>query len=622
MTTRLIRPYSLVLLLICLMGSAVRAENATFFLGVGQEEMIIPFSKMAYVEDKDGRLTFNEIRNRPELFRVYPDFRPTDYNPSSTYWIKLDIRLPEKGQSNHQLLEFYDQSIDEIVFYSPQEDGTYEVREMGDALPFHEKLFMHKNFEVMLPYDLSGVQTYYFKVRSHSYADIRVALRTLPRFVYYALNEYFMYGLFYGMIVIISLYNLLIYSAIKEIKYLYYTFYILSVGTYAMCVDGIAYQYLWPYSPWWNQIAYGTALFFIIFWIMLFSMKFLNTTVRAPRLHKVLLVALGARCLYFLAGLIVDHRLFDHQYLEIIPLSLIFVASIAVLIRSYKPARFFVVAYGFLFLGFIVKALVYISVIPFSILSYYSLHVCFLLEMLFLTFALSDRVRILKSNRDRALRRIINQQEVNAELKDEVNRELEKKVSKRTRELEAKNLELEELNQRLFGQTREIGRINSMLDLDNWKLKNNMKEILQDRLINKNLTPAQFRNIFPDKMSCYRFLEKMKWEKGFYCIKCSHDKYTDGNTKFSRRCTRCGYVESVTSNTVFHGLRFPIEKAFYILYVTNNRQTSYTLDELSEVLELRRNTVWRFRKKIETLYSSGNKDESTVLIQNLFSTHL
>ncbi|MFA0962314.1 7TM diverse intracellular signaling domain-containing protein [Roseivirga sp. BDSF3-8] len=622
MTAKPLHILSLIISLTCLMAEvATAATPAPFYLRPGQEEMIIPFSRMAYVEDTADTLTFRHVTRHPELFSVNPRFRPPDYNAPSTYWVKLDIRLPEKGQSG-QLLEFYDQTIDEITFYSPREDGTYQTIRMGDALPFHEKLFLHKNFEVLLPPDLQGVHTFYFKVKSHSYADIRVALRTLPRFVHYALNEYFLYGIFYGMIVIITLYNLLIYSAIKEIKYLYYTFYILSVGIYAMCVDGIAYQYLWPGSPQWNQIAYGTALFAVIFWILLFSMKFLNTSVRAPWLHKALLVVLGARCLYFLTGIMVDNRLFDYQYLEIIPLSLIFLASIAVLIRGYKPARFFVVAYGFLFLGFLVKGLVYLSIIPFSILSYYSLHVSFLLEMLFLTFALSDRVRILKSNRDRALRRIIRQQEVNAELKDEVNRELEKNVKQRTRELQAKNLELEELNQKLFEQTREIGRINSLLDLDNWKLKNNMKQILQDRFINKNLTPEQFRNIFPDQLSCYRFLEKMKWEKGFYCIKCNHDNYTDGTAKFSRRCTRCGYVESVTSNTVFHGIRFPIEKAFYILYVTNNRQTDYTLDELSEVLDLRRNTVWRFRKKIEKLYASGNKDDSTLLIYNLFSGHL
>ena len=46
--------------------------------------------------------------------------------------------------------------------------------------------------------------------------------------------------------------------------------------------------------------------------------------------------------------------------------------------------------------------------------------------MLFLTLALGDRIRILKDNRDRALRKIIHQHEANMQLKDKVNRELPK----------------------------------------------------------------------------------------------------------------------------------------------------------------------------------------------------
>ncbi|MEQ8244644.1 transposase, partial [Fulvivirga sp.] len=144
--------------------------------------------------------------------------------------------------------------------------------------------------------------------------------------------------------------------------------------------------------------------------------------------------------------------------------------------------------------------------------------------------------------------------------------------------------------------------------------------ILQDRLINKNLTLEEFNKIFPDEVSCFRFLDRLKWENGYSCSKCANTKYNDGQQKYSRRCTRCGYDESVTSNTVFHKIKFPIEKAFYILYLTNNRQNKYTLDELSEMLSLRRNTVWNFKKKIEQAFS--DKEDSHLIITDLFSYHI
>lgn len=51
-------------------------------------------------------------------------------------------------------------------------------------------------------------------------------------------------------------------------------------------------------------------------------------------------------------------------------------------------------------------------------------------------------------------------------------------------------------------------------------------------------------------------------------------------------------------DTLFHKLKFPIEKAFYILYLSNRKDIDLTLNELSEIQELRRETCWAFKNKI------------------------
>lgn len=120
-------------------------------------------------------------------------------------------------------------------------------------------------------------------------------------------------------------------------------------------------------------------------------------------------------------------ELLAYRNIEIIPLSIIFITAITVWNRGYRPARFFVMAYGILFLGFFVRSLVYFNVLPFTTPLHYSLHFSFVLEMLFLTFAMDDHIRILKAMRDRAQKRIIRQYEINMELKDRVNLELEQR---------------------------------------------------------------------------------------------------------------------------------------------------------------------------------------------------
>ena len=555
----------------------------------GAGEVQLKIRDLRLYEDKSRMLTFEQVSSPEFQTRFNKDlhFVPQDYNASSAYWVQLTVVLPDTDQN--YLIEFFDQTIDSLnVYLKHESEEEFTSFQMGDFLDFSSKPIGHKNFEV--PLTNHGKYTCFFRVASHDYADIRIAIRTYDRFVSYALSEYFVYGIFYGMILIISLYNLLIYTAIREIKYLYYTFYIISVGIFAMSVDGIAYQYLWPGSPQWNQIAHGVGLFLIIFWAILFSKKFLNLQIRSPRINNALNVVLAIRIVWFVYALVYDHELFQNRNIELIPLILIFVGSLSVYNRGYKPARFFIVAFGFLFIGFILKALIMMSIIPFTTISYYSLHIGFVFEMLFLTFALSDRVRILKHNRDRALRRIIEQHEENARYKDRMNAKLESTVEQRTAELKEKN----DLLQR---QKQEIAAINSLLDLDNWRLRNDIRFIQRDRLQNKELSYPEFIEVFDSRESCLEALSHYKWRHGYACIKCKNEQYSAGNAVLSRRCTRCGYQESPTTNTLFHAIKFPLEKAFYMLYETLNKD-KYSLAELSEILDLRKNTVLNFKKRV------------------------
>ncbi len=575
-----------------------------FIISSATEERILKIHEMEFYEDKSRMLTLEEVTD-PELdihFDIDPDFVPADFNPSSAYWVKITLDIPDNDKD--YLIEFFDQTIDTLTVYVKEEGSDkFRTHLMGDNFKFSQKNFLHKNFEV--PLGQRGKYTCYIRLVSHEYADIRFSIRTFNFFIQYSTSEYFIYGIFYGMILIISLYNTLIYFAIRELKYLYYTFYILSVGMYAMCVDGIAYQYLWPSNPAWNQIAYGVALFLVIFWSIIFSKRFLRLKIRSPKINRVLNVVLILRIALFVYTLLFDHHLFQIRNIELIPLVIIFFGGISVYSRGYEPARFFVVAYGILFLGFFFKALMMLSVIPVITLSYYSLHIAFVLEMLFLSYALSDRVRILKSNRDRALRRIISQHEENARFKDQVNARLEKTVNDRTKELIEKN-------EQLLRQTKEISQINSLLDLDNWRLRNNIKSIQRERLLNIEMTYEQFKEVFSDKEQCMKALSNYKWEKGYACIKCGNRSYSEMKPLFGKRCSKCGYHESATTNTLFHGVKFPIEKAFYILYVTINKNT-HTLSELSDILEIRRNTISDFKKRINSL-----EREDHIRLQEIF----
>jgi len=264
------------------------------------DERIFLLKDLEFFIDSTNVLTFSQIVDSSYAGKFQQDdsYQNKDYQSGLSYWIRFSVK--HNPSNKIWLIEFYDQSIDLIEAYMPQPDGTYNRLIMGDGYPFHQRGFSHKNFEVQLDPRSSNITYYYFKVQSHEFADIRIAFRSVNRFVFYALNEYFLFGTFYGMIFIIALYNFLVFLAIREIKNIYYIFYIISVALYAMSLDGVGFQYLWPNHPEWNNYISGIFLYSLILWALIFTRRFLSTRAKAPLLDKALVMMIGVRSLIFL----------------------------------------------------------------------------------------------------------------------------------------------------------------------------------------------------------------------------------------------------------------------------------------------------------------------------------
>lgn len=114
----------------------------------------------------------------------------------------------------------------------------------------------------------------------------------------------------------------------------------------------------------------------------------------------------------------------------------------------------------------------------------------------------------------------------------------------------------------------------------------------------QELSIFEFQRRFPDEQSCYNYLASQKWPQGFKCEKCSHIKYCKGKNAESRQCTKCRYQSTPTSGTLFHGIKFSIHKAFYIIYYMSTNKKGISSAELSRKLALRTKTCWGFQQKV------------------------
>lgn len=191
-------------------------------------------------------------------------------------------------------------------------------------------------------------------------------------------------------------------------------------------------------------------------------------------------------------------------------------------------------------------------------------------------------------------------------------KQLQKQVMERTREvvqqkesIEQQNILLESQKFEILEQSSKIEMMNQLLQKHNIELVEDLKELSEARVMQKLIDYDEFKTIFKDDEACYDFLANLKWGNGYTCKKC---KSVECSSKepYVRRCKKCNYVESVTSYTIFHHLRFPIDKAFYILILTSSGR-EINVSQLSSTITLRLKTCFDFYNKVKLMMSQRKR---------------
>ena len=564
---------------------------------------IFSYGEIQYLEDKTNKLTFADIL-KPGInsrFQSNKNYTPKNYHTGSSYWYRFKIKH-NRASSKHWILEFFDQSIHHVSLFVPDTAEQYRAHYFGTEYVFNKREYGHKNFTYDLNNDSDLALTYYVKLKSSQSVGAIIVLRDVHWFIKYALNEYLIFGLFYGMVIVFSLYNLLMFFAVRQRQYLYYVLYNLSIGLYEMSSDGIAFQYLWPNAPWWNEYGFGFALFLSSVFGLMFTLNFLYVKAKAPALYTLIVAVIALRTVFFIWCLF-DKHLFSYKLVELIPLLVAWGTGIYILKNRYKPARFFVIGYSFLVLGFAIKILLLFNVswLPYGPITYYSLSFCFVIEMILVSFAIGESIRTLRKKKDKAQKRIITQLQINERLQETLNKELSSLVEIRTREVRDKAAIIEKQNE-------EISLMNAMLEKDNQELHQNIEKVTRARVMSDEVDFAEFSKIYPDRETCFKYLSELKWAKGYQCRKCANVHFLSGFLPYSRRCTKCGYDESVIANTIFQNSRIPINKAFYMLFLVYSTKGKISSHKLSEILLIRQSTCWAYNSKMQKILEERKKE--------------
>lgn len=568
------------------------------------KEFIFQNDFLYILEDKENKWTIDDVIRKEfhDQFIANKSSYPYNEHTKSSYWIRFKVK---NISSRRFILESYAPHTNQWNLYVP-EGNTYNLKRSGLDLFFYDREYVNKNLILDLPLEKEEEKTFYVHVFSQNHSSFDYRIKPLNYFFFYSVNEYYFLGMYYGIMIIMAVYNFLIFLSLREKVYLYYVLYVFSAIFTSLADDGIGYQYVWVTSPHINSyIGVHIAPLLLLITFILYSDEFLHLKQEYPFYNKLIIGATLFYLFYYILKETILPLAWHFHGFYVLPFLLAYYVAWKVYFEGYKPARYFILGFGFILISIVIIKLRSNGSIEGNLFTVYSFNYGLVLEVLVLSLALAERVKYAKKEKEKALRqrnyaqyKAIKQFRINEDLKDKVNKELEAKVAERTKELNNKNTELEIANEKLREMTERANQMSLKLDKDNWNLQKEVLNSIRDRLIGQEVSYEEFNKLFADEVSCFRYLYELKWGNNYECRRCHFKAAAPEEKLFTKKCGRCGYLESVTAHTLFHALKFPINKAFYILYIMIYQQDRMTLNELSDLLELNRNTCWKFKQKV------------------------
>ncbi len=122
----------------------------------------------------------------------------------------------------------------------------------------------------------------------------------------------------------------------------------------------------------------------------------------------------------------------------------------------------------------------------------------------------------------------------------------------------------------------------------------------------KGQNEIEFIKTFSNADTCLGYLSDHKWKNGFRCYNCGSTEEHKCNIAHHKRCKKCLRIISPTANTLFHKVKFGIDKAFYVVFKMSAPTKSISAEQLAKSIGVNRKTALLFQHKVRlAMKSSG-----------------
>lgn len=433
-------------------------------------------TSVEYFEDETGSYSLDDIRETTLAERWVKSTKkvPNFGFSSSAYWFRFKVtnggnyRFNGLLELGYPLLDY----VDVYLLSAANEKKAMPDYILGDSKPFGRRVVAHRNFLIPLTMEAHDSLYAYIRVETGSATQLPLTIWEDQAFYKADANWLMIQGMFYGVMLIMALYNLFVFVAIRDISYFYYVCYVVGFSCVMSAIQGLGFQYVWSDSLVLQDKVTVYSMLFAILAVLVFTDRFLSLETRSVRLHKTgTLLGMSLAAAGVLAA-ILPYALSIQIAVVLVLMCGLYCMGAGILISSkgFKEAKYYTVAWSVLIVAIIVLALNKLGFVPRNIWTENMGQVGAAIEVTLLSLALADRINRERSEtlqaQDEALHqereaRVSQQKSVDAHKQAE--EELSEKVKDRTVELESALEDLSIANRKL----KEISTIDGLTGVRN-----------------------------------------------------------------------------------------------------------------------------------------------------------
>lgn len=398
----------------------------------------------------------------------------------SVFWFRLNLHN-DSPHRQERLLRLSYPVLDDVALYIRSDNQTeWSLMELGDKQPFSDRPLKHRHFVIPLSMAAEETQDIIFRVQTSSSMQFPLSLWEERDFFIDDQTQVLGMGLYYGIMLIMVLYNLFVFMSVREANYLYYVMYVASMAGFLASLQGISFQYLWPEATQWNDQSIVVFLAGVVLFAAIFTRNFL-------RLKKILwvnvsfkIVAASSILIALLSNFIAYHTMIRVLIATaIVGITLSISMGVWRWAQGYSAARYYTIAWSSMLLGGVILAMNKFNIIPRNVFTENIIQFGSALEVILLSFALADRLNQEKRERFEAQLAAFEhekvarhaqeealEQERNARLAQEKALEHEREAREaQSQALEIQKRATETLELRVKERTLELESANRQLEL-------------------------------------------------------------------------------------------------------------------------------------------------------------